>query len=367
MIKKIIQAIICGSVIAGSLAMPAHEKVEAAVTVREISANDVDKIKKSIMGINSLTDDEKKIYDLNNDSKINIIDLSVAKDIVIYDKKPFPPKTAMLNVNMVMQNPELPTGCEVTALTMLMNYNGFVVSKTTLADIMPKMNFYYYNGSLYGADFLTTFPGNPYSSSGSYGCYTPCMVTTAQRYLNTIGNTTHRLVDITGTEFEELLDQVAMGRPVMAWATMGLVESALTTKWTTPEGKNVQWRNKEHCLLITGYDKNEGIVYVNDPLEGKITYPISQFKLRYDQMGKYAAIMLKDSETHEPPSTTPSTGKVHKVGDIVKYTGEVYYSSYGGKTVYISGTYTITQIVEDETRPYRILLDNQGWVAYDAV
>ncbi|MBP1564766.1 MAG: C39 family peptidase [Oscillospiraceae bacterium] len=363
MLKKISGLFICTALVVNSFISAPSEKVFAQVTVKSISASDVYKIKQSILGTVTLTADEVNKYDLNGDSKVNVVDLSAAKSIVVYNKKP---AFMNLDVAMVMQNPELPTGCEVTTLTMLMNYNGFDVSKSKLADLMPKLNFYYYNGSLYGADFITTFPGNPYSSSG-YGCYTPCMVTTSKKYFESIGSTSHYLSDITGTDFNALLDHVAMGRPVMVWATMSMIAPVLTTRWTTPEGKAVQWLGNEHCLLITGYDKTKGIVYVNDPLKGKVTYPVSTISLRYNQMGKYAAIMLKNGESPDTPSKPPISNGKHKVGDVVTYSGDVHYSSYGGSTVYVSGTFVITQIVEDETRPYRIMLGNQGWIPYDAV
>lgn len=34
-----------------------------------------------------------------------------------------------------LQTPELPTGCEITALTMVLNYYGFSVDKTTMATV----------------------------------------------------------------------------------------------------------------------------------------------------------------------------------------------------------------------------------------
>lgn len=277
------------------------------------------------------------------------------------------PASKKLDVNCIKQNPELPTGCEVTSLTMLLNHYGFEVSKLQLAEIMPKFNFYYIGSELYGADFMTTFPGNPASGSG-YGCYTPCMVTTAEKYFNLTGNSAYYLENLTGTDFDRLLSYVAAGKPVLIWATINMIEPYYTTTWTTPEGKRVTWFANEHCLLLTGYDKNTGTVYVNDPLKGKTSYAMSVFKLRYNQMGKYAAVLSKKGENTELPEVEPphnGSGSVHKVGDVVKYTGTVYYSSYGGSTAEVSGTFTITEIVEDESRPYRIRLGTAGWVPYN--
>jgi uncharacterized protein YvpB len=278
------------------------------------------------------------------------------------------PRQKKLDVDIVLQNPQLPTGCEVTTLTMLLNHYGFNVSKLFLADMMPQFNFYYIDNVLYGADFLTTFPGNPRSNSG-YGCYTPCMVTTAQKYFNYIGNDEYYLKDITGTDFDTLLSYVAAGKPVMTWATMGMIESVTGMSWTTPEGKYVTWRGNEHCLLLTGYDKDTGMVYVNDPLRGSVSYSMSVYRLRYNEMGKYSAVLMKNGEKLELLKPTPpssgNNGKEHKIGDVVSYTGPAYYSSFGGNSVQISGTYTISEILDDESRPYRVRLGTVGWVPYN--
>ena len=39
-----------------------------------------------------------------------------------------------LDAQPVLQNPELPTGCEVTTLTAALNYLGYPVDKLTMAD-----------------------------------------------------------------------------------------------------------------------------------------------------------------------------------------------------------------------------------------
>ena len=77
-----------------------------------------------------------------------------------------PNATKISNVKAVYQYPELPTGCEATALTITLNWYGFNIDKVTLATVyMPQLEFYTKDGKLYGADFMTTFPGSPLTSS----------------------------------------------------------------------------------------------------------------------------------------------------------------------------------------------------------
>ncbi len=200
---------------------------------------------------------------------------------VVDDNKKF------INVINISQYPELPTGCEVTALTILLNHLGYQANKLDLArNYLPKQDFYWKNGIYYGADFRTTFAGNP-ESEYSYGCYAPCIVTTANNYLNNIGSDSIAQ-DISGADFDTLLTEyIDNDKPVLIWITSSnLHESSLTTKWTTPNGEQVQWRAYEHCVVLTGYDLNNGLIYVSDPMYDNIAYDYNKIKLRYNEMGQ---------------------------------------------------------------------------------
>ena len=74
-----------------------------------------------------------------------------------------------IEVDNIMQYPELPTGCETVALTILLNHLGFPADKVDIArNYLPKLDFYWENGILYGADYKTTFAGDP-ESEYAYG------------------------------------------------------------------------------------------------------------------------------------------------------------------------------------------------------
>ncbi|MDE5768922.1 MAG: C39 family peptidase [Oscillospiraceae bacterium] len=197
--------------------------------------------------------------------------------------------TKQINVINILQKPELPTGCESVSLTILLNYLGYSVNKLTLArNYMPKLNFYWSNGVYYGADFRTTFAGNP-ESSHSYGCYAPCIITTANNYFS--DNGIHRTAcNITGTDFDSLLtNYIDQDIPVLIWITSNnLHEPKLTSIWTTPVGEKVQWLAYEHCVVLTGYDKDNNLIYVSDPLVGNTSYDYSKIKQRYIDLGQQA-------------------------------------------------------------------------------
>ena len=195
----------------------------------------------------------------------------------------------LLNVSNIMQYPELPTGCESVALTILLNHLGYKADKLTIArDYLPKLDFYWYNGVLYGADFRTTFAGNP-ESEYAYGCYAQCITTTANNYLNDNGFG-GKAYNITGSDFDSLLyDYIDKDIPVLIWITSSnLHETMLTSVWTTPDGERVQWKAYEHCVVLTGYDLDNQLIYVSDPLVGNTSYDYGRIKQRYIDMGQQA-------------------------------------------------------------------------------
>lgn len=73
----------------------------------------------------------------------------------------------------ILQNPELPTGCESVALTMVLKYLGFDLEKTTIAD-----------DYLVFADrnFAMGYIGNPHTEDGA-GIFAPGLVKTANNFL----------------------------------------------------------------------------------------------------------------------------------------------------------------------------------------
>lgn len=210
------------------------------------------------------------------------------------------PQAKQLSVNCILQNdaPSLPTGCEATALTIALQYDGFSAEKTDIAKTyLPKMLFYTLNNIYYGADFQYVFPGDPMTSYG-YGCYAPAIVATANAYFTAQKNASYA-ENLSGTSFEDLFPYIAAGRPVVFWGTMGMRAPETGGSWTTPEGDTATWVSHEHCLVLMGYDKNAGTVSVADPLRGNVTYDLDLVAQRYNQMGKQAVIIhaTTDSKT----------------------------------------------------------------------
>lgn len=227
-------------------------------------------------------------------------------------EQPTTNKSKQISFKNILQNPELPSAGEVTALTALLNHIGYSIDKVTLArTYMPKLGFTVQNGKRYGADFYTTFAGDPESSYG-YGCMAPCIVTTANNYLTKI-NGTYRAKNLTGTELDTLLtDYIDKDKPVLVWVTTNLKTPEKTDKWLTSDGKEVQWIAHECCVVLTGYDKDKSLIYCSDPYLGDMKYDWNSFKNIYGQMGKQAIALNYEgtSTTPQQPTTSNNVKKI---------------------------------------------------------
>lgn len=46
-----------------------------------------------------------------------------------------------------------------------------------------------------------------------------------------------------------------------------------------------------HCVVVSGYDLNEGLVLVSDSLAGQVSYDLQQFAVRYYELGAQAVVI----------------------------------------------------------------------------
>lgn len=211
-----------------------------------------------------------------------VCQVTVTTNNTIYNNAPSSKLPLYSNFKAVNQYPELPTGCEVTALTSVLNFYGYNVDKCTLADnYLPK-------GDAMSTDFREAFAGNP-RSSYSYGCYAPVIVNTANKYLKKQGSTlTAR--QLSGYTFDELFKFTESGTPVLVWATMDMRQGYYSQSWTASNGKKVTWYANEHCLTLLG--SSGSTVYLADPMYGTVkSYDKSLFKTRYQELFSQAVVI----------------------------------------------------------------------------
>ena len=189
----------------------------------------------------------------------------------------------------VLQNPELPTGCEVTALTETLNFLGFDIDKETLFDNYMPVDY----AGTYTMNYA--YIGDPRATDG-FGCYAPVVVKTADDYFRDIDSPCYAQ-NLTDTSLRDLFYQIDCGRPVVVWVTMDMRVSYPKYVFTATNGEDMEFNYYQHCLTIYGYDIDNGLVYAADPLKDNVTYPISDFETVYDTMGRQAVVICGNAET----------------------------------------------------------------------
>ena len=138
-----------------------------------------------------------------------------------------------LHVPLIAQRPQLPTGCEITATTMMLKFAGAKVTKMALAREMPRTKTH--NGN-------KGFVGSPYSKTG-WWIYPKALLALVRHHVGTAK-------DMTGKSFGQLKRQINRGHPVVVWVAGvdGFVN---------------------HAITLTGYSATRA--YYNDPWTHKKT------------------------------------------------------------------------------------------------
>ncbi len=202
--------------------------------------------------------------------------------------------TQLTEFEIIEQYPELPTGCEITAMTMVLNYYGYDVDKVTMAlDYMPKVPAEFYRGTdgrLMGPDLENYFVGDPTQDSG-YICGTGAIVTAANTYLTDVGSDL-TAVALKNAQPEELYALIDQGIPVVIWCTINMEDRAETDGWYREDGTFMEWSTNDHGAVLIGYD--EDTVTVADPIYNRITVSREQFEKILAERGGQCVILKDD-------------------------------------------------------------------------
>ncbi|WP_100486107.1 C39 family peptidase [Sporolactobacillus pectinivorans] len=193
------------------------------------------------------------------------------------------PDEAHLSEPFVSQEPELPNGCEIASLTMLLRSAGIPANKMILANQIPKVPF---SSGGYMGNPNDGFVGNMYhgpSDDPGLAVYHGPVAGLASKYL---GN---RVEDLTGCPWSKVEEQIAQGRPVWVITSINFmpVPASQWVNWHTREG-NIRISYMEHSVLVTGY--GEKFVTINNPLssEGGSQVDKSDFIAAWEQFGSQA-------------------------------------------------------------------------------
>lgn len=187
-------------------------------------------------------------------------------------------------VPLLLQYPELPRGCEVTSLAMLLQFAGVDVGKMELASKVrrdPTPFSRVGNVTTFGNPY-DGFVGDMYSlNKPGLGVYHGPIFDLAEEYLP------KQMVDMTGATFEDILYPVSQGTPVwvIVTSTYDIVPEHRWFTWQTPSGP-VDITYQEHSVVIIGYD--EQFIHVKDPFGFVNKVARAAFQKGWEQIGNQA-------------------------------------------------------------------------------
>lgn len=172
-------------------------------------------------------------------------------------------KAGALSVPIENQNAgsePLGNGCEITSLSMLLNYYGYGTDKNTLAEELTYVPVYEDEAADIHGDPREGFVGDITGGYDAMGVMVAPIASVAEKVVGS----EMEVHTSTKTTLAELLQLVAEGTPVYAEVTVDFVvpTSDDFKVWQTENGP-VTVSPLNHAVVITGSDEN--YVYVNDP------------------------------------------------------------------------------------------------------
>jgi uncharacterized protein YvpB len=194
------------------------------------------------------------------------------------------PKAARMDIDLILQFPELPRGCEVTSLAMMLIHLGYDADKIVLAaevhkDDTPRQVI---NGVIHYGNPNRGFIGDMYDrSNDGYAVYHAPIYDLLKQYVP------NSAIDLTGCSTNVMYYFLSRNRPI--WIVTNTTYNTLRQnqfeRWVTPDGDiYITWFM--HSILVTGYDEN--YIYFNDPYGRREYAPKRQFWDAWIQMGRQA-------------------------------------------------------------------------------
>lgn len=201
-------------------------------------------------------------------------------------------ENVLINTPLIRQYPELPRGCEVASLAMLLNYAGVNVDKLKLAKDVKKdpSKYEVIDGRTYFGNPDYGFVGDMYSlDNPGFGVYNGPIYDLLENYLP------GQSINLTGRKFRDLF--YFLNKEIPVWVIINTKFAELRQSefvvWYTSYGP-IQATYRQHAVLLTGYDSK--YVYFNDPLawEQNSRIEIDQFERAWFQMGSQAVSFITD-------------------------------------------------------------------------
>ena len=236
--------------------------------------------------INNLPEDQRMVVIMYYLNRLTIKEIAQALDVsenTVKSRLRYAKQKLKLDVEELYQLPELPTGCESVALTIALRSLGFKLEKTDIAE----------NYLIHDEDVMYGYAGDPFEEDGA-GVFPPGLTDTANNYLADQGSD-YVALNTMGTDFEDLYKIISAGYPVVLWTTMYFTPP-LIEDYGYFYGEDVYyWYHSEHCVTLTGYDTETGMVTISDPLTGIVKCKAKDIEDIYNKTGKLSMAIIKGS------------------------------------------------------------------------
>lgn len=266
-------------------------------------------------------------------------------------RKDYDSNSVYIDMANILQNPELPVGCEITALTILLNYYGFDADKTDMAkNYLPTSwgNPRTVDGKLYKDSFFDYFIGDPFSRG--YGCFSPAIEKAANAYISSHGGG-YTVKNISGCHPDTLYEYLIAGTPVLCWATDGMIEPEYYETWyDNATGEQLDWYLNEHCFVLAGFNIANSTVSLNDPMKGIIDYNIDKFEVRFKQMHSQAIVLIPEGG-EEVTTQAVTEPPVSESESITEQTAETLPSETVSETVSETAAETASETSSESVTP----------------
>ena len=193
-------------------------------------------------------------------------------------------------VELQLQNPELPNGCEATSLAMLLTAAGCPADKLDLAECLPRQDFWVDgSGVRNGPDPAEAYAGDPASASGGWYCLEAPAAQAGNTWARWVGSSV-QVTAVSGLSRAELEQYLQAGTPVAAWVTRDYAPVERTTRygWQLPDGSWYYPCDNLHCVVVAGMA--DGCYQVADPLDGWQQVDSGTFWASFSAMGSRALI-----------------------------------------------------------------------------
>ncbi len=184
---------------------------------------------------------------------------------------------------LLLQKPELPNGCEITCLAMLLCHAGFDADKVELAEnYLPRGDFTKGDNVTFGPD--------PATDKGWY-CFEGPILEAAKGYLARHGGG-WRAAKVSGLDLDGITACLDGGPPLMVWVTIDYEEPRLgPIPWRLPDGGDYTPYTNLHCVVLAGRDGGDFLVA--DPMNGWRRVPAHLLMDSYEAMGSRAVALLR--------------------------------------------------------------------------